>query len=63
MSPTNDPQEWLAAKNALNKQKEEFARFVQHQAEPTVSKEEEINELHRLTDEQNNMKDVENRRT
>lgn len=62
MSPSNDPQEWLAAKKALNKQKTEFANFVQHvQGEPTASKDEEISEIQRLADEQNKFKDVENR--
>ncbi len=59
---TNDPQELLQAKQQADKQKAQFSSFVRSvSGEVPTEKGQVVEPQHRETDQQNNMKDVENR--
>ncbi|GIP61010.1 hypothetical protein [Paenibacillus woosongensis] len=59
---TNDPQELLAAKQEADKQKLQFTSFVRSvSGDAPTEKGQVVEPQHRETDQQNNMKDVENR--
>ncbi|AZK44838.1 hypothetical protein [Paenibacillus lentus] len=59
---TNDPQELLSSKHEVEKQKAQFSSFVRSvSGDATAEKGQVVEPQHRETDQQNNMKDVENR--
>ncbi|WP_110930375.1 hypothetical protein [Paenibacillus bouchesdurhonensis] len=59
---TNDPQELLTSKQEADKQKTQFSSFVRSVSEDAPAEKGQVVEpQHRETDQQNNMKDVENR--
>lgn len=59
---TNDPEELLTAKQEVDKQKAQFSSFVRSvSGDAPPEKGQVVEPQHRETDQQNNMKDVENR--
>lgn len=59
---TNNPKELLKAKQELNKQKEQYASFVHNLSGDVPADQGLVSEQqHREPDDQNHMKDVENR--
>ncbi|WP_055106536.1 hypothetical protein [Paenibacillus ihumii] len=59
---TNDPQELLNSKHEADKHKSQFSSFVRSvSGEAPMEKGQVVEPQHRETDQQNNMKDVENR--
>jgi len=59
---SNDPQELLVAKHEADKHKSQFTSFARSVSGDTpVDKGQVTEPQHRETDQQNNMKDVENR--
>ncbi|MFD3261410.1 hypothetical protein ACE3MQ_22710 [Paenibacillus lentus] len=59
---TNDPEELLTAKQEVDKQKAQFSSFVRSvSGDAPAEKGQVVEPQHRETDQQNNMKDVENR--
>lgn len=59
---TNDTQELLSSKHEADKQKAQFSSFVRSvSGDAPAEKGQVVEPQHRETDQQNNMKDVENR--
>lgn len=59
---TNDPQELLKSKHEADKQKQQFSSFVRSISDPSSPDSGQVSpDQHREPDQQNNMKDTENR--